>query len=142
MWWCTLVKKLGLIWAMLGETIVPKHHNGVNEHDRCTTFLIIFSSSLLLFMDIIDTMIPMVKISKDFDKFLFFYEFLKIWSNYGLTKVCDQCVNFQKVTNGVLWSHCGAESPHDVPFLFVKGILKFYFFSNKKLSILDICSLL
>ena len=32
--------KFGLIWAMLGETIVPKHHKGVNEHDRCTSFLI------------------------------------------------------------------------------------------------------
>ena len=29
----------------------------------------------------------------------------------------------QGYTNGVLWSHCGVSSPHDVPFLFVKGIL-------------------
>ena len=36
-------EKFGLIWAMLGETIVPKHHNGVNEHDRCTSFLILLS---------------------------------------------------------------------------------------------------
>ena len=36
-------EKIGLIWAMLGETIVPKHHNGVNEHDRCTSFLILLS---------------------------------------------------------------------------------------------------
>ena len=52
--------KFGFIWAMLGETIVPKHHNGVNKHDRCTSFSsylvdclrIIVSSSLLVLMDI------------------------------------------------------------------------------------------
>ena len=31
-------------------------------------------------------MIPFVNISKDFDKFWFFYEFFKIWSNYGWLK--------------------------------------------------------
>ena len=66
---------------------------------------------------------PLVKISKDFDKFWFFYEFSKIWSNYGWQKFVISAWTFRKVTNGVMWSHCGVASPHDVPFLFVKGIL-------------------
>ena len=49
---------------------------------------IIVSSSLLFFMDIIDTMIPMVKILKDFDKFLFF---MKFW-RFGQTTIWPKFV--------------------------------------------------
>ena len=68
----------GLIRATLGETIVPKHHNGVKEHDRCTLFLILLSGIALELLfplvfyfswTLIDTKIPLVKVSKDFDKF-------------------------------------------------------------------------
>ena len=33
--------KVGVIWAMYGEEIVPKHENGVNEQDRPTSYLIL-----------------------------------------------------------------------------------------------------
>ena len=33
--------KFGLIWAMLDEEKFPKHENGVNEHDRPTSYLIL-----------------------------------------------------------------------------------------------------
>ena len=71
--------KFGLIWAMLGEKIVPKHHNGVNEHDRCTSFLVLLSGIALELLfplvcyfswTLFDTMNPLVKISKDLDKFI------------------------------------------------------------------------
>ena len=70
--------KFGLIWAMLGETIVPKHYNGVNKYDRCTSFLILLSGFALELLfplvcyfswTLFDTRIPLVKVSKDFDKF-------------------------------------------------------------------------
>ena len=64
-----------------------------------------------------------MKVLKDFDNFFIFYEFLKI----GQTTF-DQSLSLvheilESYTYGVLWSHCGVASPHDVPFLFVKGIL-------------------
>ena len=40
---------------------------------------------------------PLVKISKDFDKFLFFYEFLKIWSKYGWPKFVISAWTFRKL---------------------------------------------
>ena len=78
-------ENFGLVWAMLGETIVPNHHNGVNEHDRCTSFLIyptywvalelLFPLVCYFSWTLFDTMNPLVRISKDFDKFLFFMNF-------------------------------------------------------------------
>ena len=57
---------------------------------------IIVSSSLLFFIDIIWKKIPLVKVSKDFDKFWIFYEFLKKWSNYGWPKFVISAWTFRK----------------------------------------------
>ena len=85
--------KFGLIWAMLAETIVPKHHNGVNEHDRCTSFLvsylvgclrIIVSSKLLFFMDII--IWHKDSIGEGFKRFWYF-DFFMNFRRFGQTTV-------------------------------------------------------
>ena len=63
-------------------------------------------------------------IGEDFKRFWIFYEFLKIWSNYGWPKFAISAWTFRKLQM-VFCGHinCGVASPHDVPFLFVKGIL-------------------
>ena len=55
---------------------------------------IIVSSSLLFFMDIIW---HNESIGEDFDKFLFFYEFFKIWLNYGWPKFVISAWTFRKL---------------------------------------------
>ena len=77
-------------------------------------------------MDIIDTTIPMVKISKDFDKVVIF--FMNFW-RFGQTttvwpKFAISAWTFRKLQM-VFCGHivAGVESPHDAHFLFVKGIL-------------------
>ena len=58
---------------------------------------IIVSSSLLFFMDIIWHKDSIGEGFKRFDKFLFFYEFLKIWSNYGWPKFVISAWTFRKL---------------------------------------------